>query len=211
MPRCSAASGAPAAWPCRWPCRIRLPNSTTSSATRGRASSLADPQRRRRRSMPLATAAARAIPDGRRCAAPRSPADGLPHLGVEPARDDHLHERHDRTAERRRSPRTQTIGAQIASLVEAWGWTPADRLLLVLPLHHVHGIINGLGSALAVRATCEILPAFDAETRLGSPGVGRDHRLHGRADDLPPADRVVGRRAAGDAAQRDRRACGGCG
>jgi malonyl-CoA/methylmalonyl-CoA synthetase len=58
----------------------------------------------------------------------------------------------------------QNIGAQIATLVEAWRWTPADRLLLTLPLHHVHGIINGLGSALAVRATCEILPSFDAET-----------------------------------------------
>jgi len=57
----------------------------------------------------------------------------------------------------------QVIGAQIASLVEAWGWTPSDRLLLTLPLHHVHGIINGLGSALAVRATCEILPSFDAD------------------------------------------------
>ena len=56
------------------------------------------------------------------------------------------------------------IGAQIASLVEAWEWTPADRLLLALPLHHVHGIINGLGSALAVAATCEILPVFDAAT-----------------------------------------------
>ena len=54
------------------------------------------------------------------------------------------------------------IGAQIASLVEAWEWTPADRLLLALPLHHVHGIVNGLGSALAVTATCEILPVFDA-------------------------------------------------
>jgi malonyl-CoA/methylmalonyl-CoA synthetase len=65
----------------------------------------------------------------------------------------------------------ETIGAQISSLVEAWGWTPSDRLLLTLPLHHVHGIINGLGSALAVRATCEILPAFDAEkvwSRLAS-------------------------------------------
>jgi malonyl-CoA/methylmalonyl-CoA synthetase len=57
----------------------------------------------------------------------------------------------------------QNVGAQIAALVEAWRWTPADRLLLTLPLHHVHGIINGLGSALAVRATCEILPAFDAD------------------------------------------------
>jgi malonyl-CoA/methylmalonyl-CoA synthetase len=68
----------------------------------------------------------------------------------------------------------ETIGAQISSLVEAWGWTPADRLLLTLPLHHVHGIINGLGSALAVRATCEILPAFDAErvwNRLASGDI----------------------------------------
>ncbi|MBI2189571.1 MAG: AMP-binding protein [Acidobacteria bacterium] len=54
------------------------------------------------------------------------------------------------------------IGAQIASLVGAWEWTPTDRLLLALPLHHLHGIINGLGCALAVRATCEMLPAFDA-------------------------------------------------
>jgi malonyl-CoA/methylmalonyl-CoA synthetase len=56
------------------------------------------------------------------------------------------------------------IGAQISSLVSAWAWRPSDRLLLVLPLHHVHGIINGLGSALAVHATCEILPEFDAST-----------------------------------------------
>jgi malonyl-CoA/methylmalonyl-CoA synthetase len=55
------------------------------------------------------------------------------------------------------------IGAQISSLVDAWGWSPRDRLLLVLPLHHVHGIVNGLGTALAVSATCEILPAFDPE------------------------------------------------
>jgi malonyl-CoA/methylmalonyl-CoA synthetase len=51
-----------------------------------------------------------------------------------------------------------TIGAQISSLVEAWGWSPSDRLLLTLPMHHVHGIFNGLGCALAVRATCEIRP-----------------------------------------------------
>jgi malonyl-CoA/methylmalonyl-CoA synthetase len=51
-----------------------------------------------------------------------------------------------------------TIGAQISSLVEAWAWSPSDRLLLTLPMHHVHGIINGLGCALAVRATCEIRP-----------------------------------------------------
>ncbi|HVG56356.1 MAG TPA: acyl-CoA synthetase [Vicinamibacterales bacterium] len=57
----------------------------------------------------------------------------------------------------------QTVGAQISSLISAWRWTPSDRLLLVLPLHHVHGIINGLGCALAIRATCEMLYPFDAQ------------------------------------------------
>jgi malonyl-CoA/methylmalonyl-CoA synthetase len=53
------------------------------------------------------------------------------------------------------------IGAQIAMLVQAWEWTPADRLLLALPLHHVHGVVNGLGTALSVFGTCEIMPVFD--------------------------------------------------
>ncbi len=54
------------------------------------------------------------------------------------------------------------LGAQVSALVSAWGWTPADRILLVLPLHHVHGLVNGLITALAVGGTCEMLPAFDA-------------------------------------------------
>ncbi len=54
------------------------------------------------------------------------------------------------------------VGAQVASLVEAWRWTPNDRILLVLPMHHVHGIINGLGCALAVHATCEFA-GFEAK------------------------------------------------
>jgi len=66
----------------------------------------------------------------------------------------------------------ENVGSQVAALVEAWEWRPSDRLLLVLPLHHVHGIINGLGSALAVRATCELLPAFDAETVWGRLASG---------------------------------------
>jgi len=56
------------------------------------------------------------------------------------------------------------VAAQIASLVHAWEWTSQDRALLVLPLHHVHGIINLLGCALASGAGCDILPAFDAES-----------------------------------------------
>jgi malonyl-CoA/methylmalonyl-CoA synthetase len=66
------------------------------------------------------------------------------------------------------------IAAQIASLVQAWEWTPDDRALLVLPLHHVHGIINVLGCALTSGAGCEILPGFDAEStweRLASSDI----------------------------------------
>jgi malonyl-CoA/methylmalonyl-CoA synthetase len=55
------------------------------------------------------------------------------------------------------------IAAQVESLVSAWEWTPHDRTLLVLPLHHVHGIINVVSSALWVGATLETLPRFDAE------------------------------------------------
>jgi len=55
------------------------------------------------------------------------------------------------------------LAAQMASLIEAWEWTADDIALLVLPLHHVHGIVNVLGCALAAGAGCEILPQFDAE------------------------------------------------
>jgi malonyl-CoA/methylmalonyl-CoA synthetase len=91
-----------------------------------------------------------------------SPPDRLPHLGS--TRRAMIIYTSGTTGRPKGAVTThQNIGAQIGSLVEAWRWTPADRLLLVLPLHHVHGVINGLGCALAVRATCEILQEFDAE------------------------------------------------
>jgi malonyl-CoA/methylmalonyl-CoA synthetase len=54
------------------------------------------------------------------------------------------------------------ITAQIESLVEAWEWSADDCILLCLPLHHVHGIINVVSCALWAGATCRILPRFDA-------------------------------------------------
>jgi malonyl-CoA/methylmalonyl-CoA synthetase len=54
------------------------------------------------------------------------------------------------------------ITAQITSLVEAWEWSASDRILLCLPLHHVHGIINVVSCALWAGATCQMLPRFDA-------------------------------------------------
>jgi malonyl-CoA/methylmalonyl-CoA synthetase len=53
------------------------------------------------------------------------------------------------------------VQAQVESLSEAWGWSPNDRILLHLPLHHIHGIANVLTSALWNGAACEIMPKFD--------------------------------------------------
>jgi malonyl-CoA/methylmalonyl-CoA synthetase len=55
-----------------------------------------------------------------------------------------------------------SLEAQITALIEAWDWCPDDRVLLVLPLHHVHGIVNVVGCALWAGACCEVLPKFDA-------------------------------------------------
>jgi malonyl-CoA/methylmalonyl-CoA synthetase len=54
------------------------------------------------------------------------------------------------------------ISAQIESLVEAWEWSEDDRILLTLPLHHVHGIVNVVGCALWSGARCDMLTGFDA-------------------------------------------------
>ncbi|HET9469232.1 MAG TPA: acyl-CoA synthetase [Vicinamibacterales bacterium] len=55
------------------------------------------------------------------------------------------------------------LTAQIESLIVAWEWAAADRTLLVLPLHHVHGILNIVCCALWSGATLEMLPRFDSE------------------------------------------------
>ncbi len=55
------------------------------------------------------------------------------------------------------------LEAQITALLEAWEWRPEDRILLVLPLHHVHGIVNVVLCALWAGAHCDLLPRFDAE------------------------------------------------
>src|SRR5439155_1098766 len=55
------------------------------------------------------------------------------------------------------------FAAKVRSLVTAWEWRPDDWILLVLPLHHVHGIINVVTCALWAGARCEMLAKFDAE------------------------------------------------
>jgi malonyl-CoA/methylmalonyl-CoA synthetase len=57
----------------------------------------------------------------------------------------------------------KNIEAQVMSLIQAWEWVPNDHILHVLPLNHIHGIINALICALWAGATCEIPPKFDAK------------------------------------------------
>jgi malonyl-CoA/methylmalonyl-CoA synthetase len=54
------------------------------------------------------------------------------------------------------------LAAQVASLAQAWGWGADDAILGVLPLHHVHGVVNVLTCALWAGARCQLLPKFEA-------------------------------------------------
>ena len=58
--------------------------------------------------------------------------------------------------------RHRHIQAQVETLGRAWGWSAEDRILEILPLHHVHGLINVVTCALWHGAVCEVQPRFDA-------------------------------------------------
>ena len=52
------------------------------------------------------------------------------------------------------------LNAQISSLIEAWKWTSEDSTVCVLPLHHVHGVVNVVSCSLWAGASCEFMPNF---------------------------------------------------
>ena len=54
-----------------------------------------------------------------------------------------------------------TLTAQITSLIEAWEWSASDRSLLMLPLHHLHGLLNVLCCSLWAGAACEMPGGFE--------------------------------------------------
>jgi malonyl-CoA/methylmalonyl-CoA synthetase len=55
------------------------------------------------------------------------------------------------------------IEAQISTLINAWEWSSSDSICCVLPLHHVHGIINVVGCSLWSGATCYFNSGFSPE------------------------------------------------
>ncbi|MGO9457172.1 MAG: AMP-binding protein, partial [Acidimicrobiales bacterium] len=57
--------------------------------------------------------------------------------------------------------------AGTATLRLAWRWEPADRLVLALPLFHVHGLVAGLLGTLSTGASAIVLERFSPEGVLG--------------------------------------------
>lgn len=66
------------------------------------------------------------------------------------------------------------LASNAQTLVQAWGFTAADRLLHILPLYHAHGLFVGLGCTLMSGASLVLMPKFaaaDVVARLGECSV----------------------------------------
>jgi len=62
--------------------------------------------------------------------------------------------------------------AGTAALLTAWDWAPEDRLVLCLPLFHVHGLCAGLFGTLAAGASAVVFDRFDEGAVLGAAPSG---------------------------------------
>lgn len=65
-----------------------------------------------------------------------------------------------------------TLIAQAQSLLQAWNYSPNDRLLHVLPLHHIHGTVNALLTPLLAGSSIEFQYPFNIDhvwNRFASP------------------------------------------
>jgi acyl-CoA synthetase (AMP-forming)/AMP-acid ligase II len=64
------------------------------------------------------------------------------------------------------------LAAQASSLLEAWKYTPDDRLLHLLPLHHIHGVVNAILAPIVAGSSVEFMYPFNPEKvwkRLAAP------------------------------------------
>ncbi|KAI0008682.1 acetyl-CoA synthetase-like protein [Xylariaceae sp. FL0662B] len=55
------------------------------------------------------------------------------------------------------------LTAQCQALIKAWKYSPSDRLLHVLPLHHIHGTVNAILTPLFAGSSIEFLFPFNAD------------------------------------------------
>jgi len=67
-----------------------------------------------------------------------------------------------------------SLSANCDAILNAWHWTASDRLLLMLPLFHVHGLGVGVHGTIRSGASLELHPRFDAEIalqRMNDPAI----------------------------------------
>ncbi|EPY20508.1 long-chain-fatty-acid-coA ligase protein [Strigomonas culicis] len=77
-----------------------------------------------------------------------------------------------------------SVTNMVRVLQDAWEWRSTDSILHVLPVHHVHGLVNILLCSLASHARC-VTTKFDDPARVAHRlEQGDITRLHGRADHL---------------------------
>jgi malonyl-CoA/methylmalonyl-CoA synthetase len=86
--------------------------------------------------------------------------------------------------------------ASAEALVTAWRWTSDDRLILCLPLFHMHGLGVGLHGSLLAGASIVLQPSFDPERVLAAAaGSGATlffgvPTMYSRLVEAPGADRL---------------------
>lgn len=62
------------------------------------------------------------------------------------------------------------LACNLEALAEAWAWTASDRLLHVLPVHHLHGVGVALYGSLRLGAALVFHERFDAARVLAEAG-----------------------------------------
>lgn len=95
----------------------------------------------------------------------------------------------------------RNLHAQIISLVKAWEWSSSDIIVNILPLHHVHGIVNVVSCALYSGASCRFLGEFDAMSVFALFKAGEVNlfmavptiyfKLIAYFDSLPPDEQII--------------------
>ena len=68
----------------------------------------------------------------------------------------------------------RALTAQATSLLQAWEYSPQDRLLHLLPLHHIHGVVNAIVTPLFAGSSIEFMYPFNPDqvwNRLAAPFI----------------------------------------
>ena len=100
--------------------------------------------------------------------------------------------------------------AGVESVALAWRWTASDRLVLALPLFHVHGLCVGLHGTLLAGASAVLLPRFDVDAVLDAARTHRRDPVLRGADHVSPVRPLAAGRASSrrsGCACPDRRRC----